>query len=227
MFREVIRDRYYYDQWQYGMTFYLPEASCLRELDHEAIEVTLEGRRRWRQIQQQRWQRGQTILASTRQYHEITNKISDDLHVVARVLIENSNKFKIVVSINTVWIYTNEQDLLTKLADLSCIKEISFTEAVIKKPRNVILLKKPKHTHRSYFRHKKITQQQKHTLVQFLENHQNFVRLSPSLLDWMDNRFFRAQDYFFVDHTGVNWLTMLSLVCPDIIRKTMQIEQAK
>jgi hypothetical protein len=104
---------------------------------------------------------------------------------------------------------------------------MSFTEAVINKPRDVVLLKNPKHTHRSYFRYKKITQQQKHNLVKFLENQQNFVRLSPSLLDWLDNRFFRSQDYFFIDHDGVNWLTMLSLVCPDIIRKTMQIEQAK
>ena len=209
------------------MTFYLPEGSCLRELDHDAIEATIEGRRRWRQIQQQRWQRGQTILVNTGHYQEITKKIADDLHTVARVLIENSNKFKIVVSINTVWVYTNELSLLTKLADLSCVKDMSFTEAVINKPRDVVLLKNPKHTHRSYFRYKKITQQQKHNLVKFLENQQNFVRLSPSLLDWLDNRFFRSQDYFFIDHDGVNWLTMLGLVCPDIIRKTMQIEQAK
>ena len=226
-FGEVVKDRWFYDQWQYSMTFHLPEASCLRDLDHEAINMTLENRRQWRQIHQQRWQRGQTILVHMPRFNDITNDVIDDLHTVASTLLNHNEQFKLVVSINTAWVYTNDTKLLKQLSHLPCVKDQKFTKAVINRPRDVVVLKNSKHNHRSYFRRKKMTLQEKHTLVQFLQNHQDFVRLSPSLLEWMDNRFLWSQDYFFIDYTGASWLTMLSLVCPNIIRKTMQIKQAK
>jgi hypothetical protein len=226
-FKPVARDRLYYDRWLYGMSFYLPEVSCLRELNHEAIDQTLNSRRRWRQIQQQRWQRGQTILVNTLRYQDITEQMCNNLHRVAAVLLEHVDQFKLVVSINTAWIYTNSQDLLQQLADLPCVADATYTQAKINKPRDVVVLQNSKYNYRSYFRSKKLSLQQKKTLVQFLENHQKFVRISPSLEQWTDNMFFRSQDYFFIDHKDMSWLTMLSLVCPNIIRKTMQIQQAK
>lgn len=226
-FREVAKDRWFYDQWQYSMTFCLQEATCLRDLDHKSIDQTLENRRKWRQIQQQRWQRGQTILVNTLNFQDITEQISQDLHAVADMLLNSQCKFKSVVSINTAWIYTNDLKLLKQLSNLSCIKHVGFSQAVIKRSRNVILLKNSQYHHRSYFRMQKLTGQQKQTLVKFLENHQSFVRLSPSLENWLMDGFLRTQDYFFVDHKDIGWLTMLSLVSPNSIRKTMQIEQDK
>jgi hypothetical protein len=64
-------------------------------------------------------------------------------------------------------------------------------------------------------------------LVKFLQNHQNTVRLSPALTQWLPLSFNRTQDYFFVDYDSPLWLTMLALVHPGLIRKTMQIIQAK
>lgn len=223
-FKPAHRDRLYYDRWQYGMSFYLPEVSCLRDLDHDAIDSTLNGRRRWRQLHQQR---AQTILGNTLRYRDITEQMCNNLHQVVSVLLEHADEFKLVVSINTAWIYTNSQNLLQQLSDLSCVTNVSCTQAKINKPRDVVVLQNPKYDYRSYFRSKKLNSQQKKTLVQFLENHQEFVRMSPALEQWTDNIFCRAQDYFFIDHNGMSWLTMLSLVCPNLIRKTMQIQQAK
>jgi hypothetical protein len=53
------------------------------------------------------------------------------------------------------------------------------------------------------------------------------VRLSPALKSWISQSFNRTQDYFFVDHDSLTWLTMLSLVQPGIVRKTMHIIPAK
>ena len=217
----------YYNQWQYSLTFCLPEVSCLRELDHELIDQALEGRRKWREIVQQRWQRNRTVLANTHQRQEITDKTVNDLHVLATVLLDSSIKFKSVVSINTMWIYTNDLELLKQLVELPCINAKYFTQALVKNPKNTIVLKNPQHTHRTYFRMKKLTQHEKQILSNFLQNHLEHVRLSPSLTRWLLDKFLRLQDYFFVDHTGISWLTMLSLVHPGLTRKTMQIEQAK
>jgi hypothetical protein len=43
----------------------------------------------------------------------------------------------------------------------------------------------------------------------------------------LDDPFLRTQDYFFVDHDTASWSSMLSLVRPGIIRKTLQIVTAK
>ena len=102
----------------------------------------------------------------------------------------------------------------------------SYSQAVICRPKDTIQLKEPKHEFRSYFKITKITQEQKDYLIAFLANQQT-VRLSPALRHWTTVPFNRTQDYFFVDHDGLSWLTMLSLVRPGLIRKTMQIIQAK
>jgi hypothetical protein len=52
---------------------------------------------------------------------------------------------------------------------------------------------------------------------------QDEVRISPALAEWVDTPFNRTQDYFFVDYNAETWLTMLSLVRPGLIRKTVQI----
>jgi hypothetical protein len=59
--------------------------------------------------------------------------------------------------------------------------------------------------------------------VNFLNTQQDFVRTSPAMMQWVQEPFNRLQDYYFVDHDSPQWLTLVSLVCPGLIRKTMQI----
>jgi hypothetical protein len=77
------------------------------------------------------------------------------------------------------------------------------------------------------FKIAKITSQQKDMLINFLNNQQSSIRIGPALATWITSAFYRTQDYFFVDHDEMSWLTMLSLVHPGLIRKTQQIIQAK
>jgi hypothetical protein len=102
-----------------------------------------------------------------------------------------------------------------------------YSEAVIDRPKNTIQLKNPRHQYRSYFKITKITSQQKNMLINFLTNQQSSIRISPALTTWTTSVFYRTQDYFFIDHNEMSWLTMLSLVHPGIIRKTLQIVAAK
>jgi hypothetical protein len=92
----------------------------------------------------------------------------------------------------------------------------------VNRPKNTIRLKDPQHQWRSYFKIGKLTTEQKTQLVNFLAN-QSDIRISPALTQWIDLKFTRTQDYFFVDYNTTTWLTMLSLVTPGLIRKTLQI----
>lgn len=226
-FRSVVKDRLYYDRWQYSIKFYIEEASALRDLDHGMIDNIIEARRKWRQIRHQRWQNKSSILASVLSKPEIDDNCVKNLHDLADVLIKSKYEFKSVVSFNTMWVYSNDVPLLAEIGKLPYLSDHEFAKAVVSRPRDTVVLKNPTHTHRSYFKHSKLTALEKQQLSNFLKNNQSTVRISPGMLPWLDSGFLRTQDYFFVDYSEPTWLTMLNLVRPGLIRKTLQIQQAK
>jgi hypothetical protein len=229
-FKLVKKDRLYYDRFEYCLGFHLDEVSCLRVLDHDHIDQVLVGRKQWIEIAQQRWALSQQKhgINLRRQYQrDITEKIVEDLHAFASALLDTDSKFKLVVSGNQGYVYTNDMALIIQL---NCRPELSnktYMQAKISRPKNTIQLKHPGHEYRSYMQITKLTAQQKQQLIDFFHNQQNLVRLSPSLKLWITQPFNRTQDYFFVDHNSLSWLTMLSLVQPGIVRKTMHIIPAK
>ena len=221
-FKPVVKDRLFYDRFQYSISFYLEEATCLRELDHEYINTMITRRIHYRDISQQSWLNGkQSIMA--RRWKDITNETVANLHAVADVVIDSKVDFKLVTSLNTVWIYTNNQTLINKIDQLGFLKHKSYTEAVIDRPKNTIRLKNPQHTNRSYLKISKLTPEQKTQLINFFNNQTEHIRVSPGLAVWCDSAFHRTQDYYFIDHNGESWLVMLSLIHPGLIRKTVDL----
>jgi hypothetical protein len=233
-FKLIVKDRLFYNRFEYAIGFHLDEASCLRELDHEKIDHMIERRIAWRDIAQQRFagninsssfNKHQSILA--RRQKEITEQTAVDLHGLAEVLLTTAADFKLVVSVNNARVYTGDLALIDQVSKLPGIEQIDYSRAVVGLPKNTIQLKNPRHAFRSYFKITKITDDQKSNLINFLNNQQESVRLSPALQHWLKVSLCRTQDYFFVDHNEMSWLTMMSLVRPGLIRKTQQIIAAK
>jgi len=229
-FKTVKKDRLYYDRFEYCLGFCLDEVSCLRVLDHDHIDRVIANRKQWREIAQQRWHNGRQKhgIGLSRQYRQlITEKTVEDLHRLADVLINTASEFKLVVGVGQAYVYTNNLVLIDQLNDWTELTNKTYTRAEISRPKNTIQLKNPQHDYRSYLQTTKLTGQQKQQLVDFFHNQQDQVRLSPALKSWISQSFNRTQDYFFVDHDSLAWLTMLSLVQPGIVRKTMHIIPAK
>jgi len=233
-FKSVVKDRLFYDRFQYCISFGLTEISCLREqeLDCARIRHMLDRRKQWREVAQERWtalngktSAHQTIL--THRWNEITEEVEQNLYDFADILRNSGADLKLIVSTNYGWVYTNDLTLIGQLKPLRMLTGKRYTEAVVDRPKNTIRLKNPKHNYRSYLKITKITEQQKHNLINFLTNQQPGIRISPALTEWTTGPFHRTQDYFFIDHDEMSWLTMLALVHPGIIRKTQQIIQAK
>jgi len=227
-FKSVVKDRLFYNRFEYAISFTIDEASALRNLDHTEIDLMIQRRREWRGMALQRWQKSNNAVGNIlgRRRKEITDQTVEDLHALAELLLTASSDFKLVVSVNQGHVYTNDLILLDQLDQFDSLTHKSYSRASIARPRNTIKLKDPKHQFRSYFKLTKITNEQKNQLTSFLLN-QHAVRLSPALTSWIDGSFNRTQDYFFIDHNEMTWLTMLSLVRPGLIRKTMQIIPAK
>jgi hypothetical protein len=234
-FKQIAKDRLFYDQWQYCITFLLDEVTCLKTLDHEYIDAVLERRKLWREVTQQRWQTvagtpgGKAKLAQTimsRRWRDITEETSTNIHKLADLLINTRTEYKIVTSVDQCWVYTNNISLIKKLSAMSELTYKEYTEAVIVRPKNTIKLQYPKHAQRSYIKGRKLTPQEKENLKNFFQNQKESIRVSPAFQEWFNGSFHRSQDYFFIDHTGESWLVMLALVSPGIIRKTVEIIQA-
>jgi hypothetical protein len=91
-----------------------------------------------------------------------------------------------------------------------------------------------KYAYRTYLRERKYTKDQRDMLANFLHSRRDTLRVSPALDEWVNGTFVGyirnlsySRSYYFVDHDHPNEGTMLSLVLPGIVRKTMSIETTK
>lgn len=224
-FKPVAKDRLFYDRYQYSVSFRLDEVSCLRELDHNYINTMINRRIHYREISQQRWVNNNQSVGTivSRRWKDITESTIKHLHELADTLLESNIDFKLVTSVETAWVYTNNQSLLAQIDNLNFLKWKTYTEAIVDRPKNTIKLKHPKHNHRSYFKTTKLTAMEKDQLINFFKNQQGHLRCSTSLTVWLNQPYLRTQDYFFIDYDKESWLVMLALIHPGLIRKTVDL----
>jgi hypothetical protein len=222
IFKSVVKDQLFYNSYEFCFGFKLAEANVMRGLDHKLIDSRLDQRIEWRDIARQR--RQSVVSGGSTGFNEITEQMRDELHTVCEKLLSHGANCKLVVSTNFGWVYTNDVDLIDQLRQFRCLTSKTYTRAVIDRPKNTIRLKNSQYQNRSYFYNNKLTIAEKETLKNFFNNQKEFVRTSPSLTDWLyKNPYLRTQDYFFIDYTGEQWLTMLCLIRPGLIRKTQTI----
>jgi hypothetical protein len=220
-FKTVVKDRLFHNRYEYCLGFELDEASALRVLDHASIDSMIKRKQMWRQTAQQR--RINNKQATRIHWRDITEDTVNNLHLVAQTLLITTTDFKLVVGGNRAWVYTNDCSLFDQLDVISVLQHKTYTQAQINRPRDSIRLQRSNYKFRTYFRFVKLTATEKNTLSAFLIGQQSHAKLSPSLKLWIQNPFNRVQDYFFVDYATDSWLTMLNLVRPGLVRKTLHI----
>jgi hypothetical protein len=210
------------------MSFYLAEVSALKTLDHAYINVIINRLKLWREVAQQRWtgtpggvKSRQTIVG--RRWKEITDDTVKDLHELADILIKTSIDHKFVTSVNHAYVYTNSITLFKRIVKLNNMQAIGYSEAVINRPKDTIKLANPKYPYRSYLKSVKLSPKEKENIINFFNNQQDYIRISPALVKWLLAPFHRTQDYFFIDYDSESWMLMLSLIKPGLIRKTVNI----
>ena len=209
----VSRDRLFYDVYEYCVSFGMIEASALRGLNPVRIDRVITMRRSFRSI----------ITWSSEKKISITDQHLLDLHMLCSFLSQAAEPFKMVLSGDRVWVYANCWEFLKKITQSSGVIRPQYSRAVIDRPIDTIVLKNPHHAQRSYFREQAVSALQKEQLIAFFNNHRDNVRLSPSLVKWLQWPTRRIYSYFFVDYDHHSWPLMISLVHPGLIRKTVQL----
>ena len=213
----------YYDQYEWCITINISEAPCLRYLDASKFENAIRNAKYW--AEKDVW---------TDRAWSVTKETA--LRETRDVLLAETHPFKTVVSFNTVCIYTNRRKLADRLVNLGNdeVRMRLVRQAVISKPAGVIQLQESQYAYRTYLRERRINLDQRNMLANFLNSRKDTLRVSPALDNWVNGKFIGyirnhsySRSYYFVDHDHPNEGTMLSLVLPGIVRKTMPIETTK
>jgi hypothetical protein len=214
-FNPVLKDRLFYNQFEYAVGFGLPEVNALRpKLTHESIEAVLSRRRLY-------WEKHRSI-------HK--KETLANLFQFCDFLLDIEDEYKIVYYYGQ-WatLYTNNLALLDQIDALDYVTQKTYSQAVINRPKDTVLLKQSDHSRRSYFCEGAISEHDKQALTNFLINQKDHIRVSPGLQNWLRRGKIHdyVMHYFYIDHSDDQWITMLSLVRPGLIRKTMPILQDK
>ena len=222
----VKRTAPWFGRYPYCLRFYLPEASSLRSLNHDHIDRALDLRSSW----------GRRII--TTNYGgswrgswvplEITTSMKNNVHRACTFFQKETSDHKIMITGDWIYVYSTDLDLPGRLADLDYINRdrmlLSKIECVGEP--GTIYLKHPRYLYRSYFRRKKQQSGQADRLRRFLTA-QKELRISGSLSRWITDDHDTLHEHYFIDHDDQGILTMLALIDPGLIRKTLAVSTDK
>jgi hypothetical protein len=219
------RSSLYYAQYEWCVTLHISDASCLRDLKTVRFEAAVRNAKHW--SEHDRFSKDFQSWSPTKE---------SALRETRDILLEETGEYKAVVSYNVLSVYTNNRRLADRFVKLGNpgIQLHLVRQAMITRPAGVVQLRESKHSYRTYLRERKYSHDQRQILLNFLKSREGTLRPCGSLLTWLgtgQHRFMinpnYSRSYYFVDHDHPNEGTMLSLVMPGIVRKTLPIETTK
>ena len=224
------RSSLYYSEYEWCVTLHISDASCLRDLKTVRFESAIQNAKYWAEMD-----RGDAYKNRSRHPWQGTTKESA-LRETRDILLEETGTYKAVISYNVLSLYTNNVKLADQFAELGNpgVRLHLVRQAVITKPAGVVQLQESKHGYRTYLRERKYSLDQRNLLLNFLDSREGTLRPCGSLMAWLRQqpKYYMAnlnysRSHYFVDHDHPNEGTMISLVLPGIVRKTLPIETTK
>lgn len=200
------------------VTFSLPELSAIRDRSHKIIDRVCEAR--------------QNLNARMKNFggswmHSHTRPITDDvivnLHNFLDWMLSLNDSYKLKISQDVGYFYTNSDDHVQDLHSLEYIKIHNAKQVHVDVPPNSIRIKKSKYLFRTYFKNQSLNNDDKERLYALLQNQP--VRLGPSLSEWFHRYTFSKYvcDNFFIDHNDENIILLLGLASSIKIKRTVNI----
>lgn len=209
-----VRDRLYFDRWQYSIAVLQSRISDIRGLDIESTKKLVEYR----------------SSSNFLQGHYTPNVIAN-IYAALNFFVAETEPFKLTLSGNWAYIYTNDSSLAKRLTSACPAAKIRFVkQAEVSQPRDAVMLSQSKFAYRTYLRSMWVDDQQIFNLDSFFTA-QSSDNVSPckSLQRFVkSNLTYKSHwvaDHYFIDHNDPGYPLMLSLVVPRVVRKTLPIVQ--
>jgi len=136
--------------------------------------------------------------------------------------IERSSKF--IFSGHMAYVYTNNYLLLDELDNLDIGLDQSTT-ININRPKNTVFSQYQGFNKRCILKEINITNEEKLNFLKFLEGNKQNIRTSRGLSKFLkkSSNYHWLRGYFFVDFNNEKLISIMSLMIPGIIKKTIRI----
>ena len=213
-------DRLYFDKYRYCLRLDLPWVECVRHLDHDRIEYLLEmwDTHAW---YDRKINKGGTW--KTRHRRTLVLEDKQRLHKLCDWLVERQGMIKQQFVRDKVFIYSNDEGELEELRYMINPEIFLLSEVIIDRPENTVKSRYPGYSVRAYLKSKSMTITEKRNLMKFINDNAWHLRLNVGLERFVSNNSSRLRDYFFIDFQDKRLLSLLELMIPGTIRKTMDI----
>lgn len=222
------RRNLYWNKYKYCIQFKQQKASCLRDINN--LDASIETHKYWERQRQINSSYSRHTDSFTTAF---TTTVVNNLHLTADCIKQFSSDVKVVCSSwDTVHVYTNSETAIEAVELLSHVAVYSKKKADISIPTNTILLKDPKYKFRTYFKNRKLGKEGIKQLKSWLLSQGKEVELAPSLKYWVKTgggRWARdsdwTEDYWFVNHNIKSYESMIGMIAPGLVRKTMILQR--
>jgi len=206
------RDRLYYDQFEWCFSFRCKSINLLRGADEKTLQSRIDYRNRlWK-------------------HDTFVKEDVDNLYQMLGIIKLIPKPHRIYYSYHWVYIYHSDVAMLENLIppnDFDFVSQKQITQAVVCKPRDIVVKSNPKYQYRTYLRESLIRDETKsRSLSSFLKSRDDWA-LSGSLLrdcEDLTNGVMYVRRHHFIEHNSLQDLLLLGLHTPGLIRKTMPIQ---
>ena len=210
----VLRSGPWFGDYKYSISFVVQEASGLRQLDHAKIDQFVYNVRKWENTQLR--------YKGTR----MSDDCAATLHLMCAFFLAQTARKKIVIAGSMIYVYTNDVTLIKDICNLPWVvpSTTRVSTITLAGTAGAITLKSPDHAWRTYFKNMYFPHAVGAAIRDFLQA-QEGIRLSPALKKYWDRQKppMFSLNYFFVDHDSASTMSMLGLIAPGLVRKTVPI----
>ena len=210
----VLRSGPWFGDYRYSISFVVQEASGLRQLDHAKIDQFVYNVRKWENTQLR--------YKGTR----MSDDCAATLHLMCAFFLAQTARKKIVIAGSMIYVYTNDVALIKDICNLPWVvpSTTRVSTITLAGTAGAVTLKSPDHAWRTYFKNMYFTHAVGAAIRDFLQA-QEGIRLSPALTKYWDRQKppMFSLSYFFVDHDSPSTMSMLGLIAPGLVRKTVPI----
>jgi hypothetical protein len=217
--RHVATSQLYFGQYQHCLSFGMLYSGQMRKLNPEQILANI----RWKNSRNVDWF-SQDRVPEIQEERTMAELACLEL---ASELRSAAEPFKRVCYWASQAIYSNDHAWLLHLSRLPGMTNQLLSTAVVSLPHNQVQLKESKWAWRSYFREQHMDQPECARLRDFFHSREDYFRITDSFQHRLAQSRFYMQRWQFVDHHTEADITMLTMVHPGLVRKTIPITVTK
>jgi len=218
-------DKLFFDQYKYCIKGELPWVEVCKSLSKDRIKSLLD---MWDSHRHYRKKINFGGSWKNKEEYYLPELLEPSLYIANRWFVDHQQDVKLQFFRDKVFIYTNNQHHLNELNDLNVYVDLSVTEINLDRPRDTVKARYPGFIVRAYLRPMHITHNQREALTNFITTNESEIRTNVGLerfinLDPKRYNYYTLRDYFFVDLRDERLLSVLELMCPGLVRKTVDI----